>query len=253
MPETTSTEIEIPSMIASSIHLTGIPIAPLKLLLIAESERPRDSTVADMPINRVRAMAGWTARAMHESIERLAPLRTRWCEAPTAGGEVLAVGNLTFEPFAAPPRARFDGSDERVVVRFTRDWCVAARDQPVVLPLDELRAYTRRSALLLRLRAGAALLDADKARLRIAAADLGLLSGCPEGTNPAAHLSPHIGGGEAELAATSSTVACKLTILSRKSGHVRGVDLAMSRIHQRSLRGARRPKVVGPVEGVAPG
>ena len=237
MPETTSTEIEVPSMIASSIHLTGIPIAPLKLLLIAESERPRGSLVADIPILRVRAMAGWTARAMHESIERLAPLRTRWC---AVDGEDR---NHAFEPFTSPPRARFDGSDERVVVRFSRDWCVAARDRPVVLPLDELRAYTRRSALLLRLRAGAALLDADRAKLRIDASDLGLLSGCPEGTNPAAHLIPHIGGGEVELAATSSTVACKLTILSRKSGHVRGVDLAMSRIHARPLKAARRPKV----------
>lgn len=246
MPETTSTHIELPSMIASSIHLTGVPIAPLKLLLIAESERPRDSASADMPINRVRAMAGWTARAMHESIERLARLRARW--SAVAGDDAMR----EFEPFAAPPRARYDGADERVTVRFSGAWIEAARGEMVVLPLDELRAFTRRSALLLRLRAGAALIGRDKAKIRVDAGELGLISGCPEGTNPAAHLSPDIGGGEEELAAVSSTVACRATILARKSGHVRGVDLVLSRVHPRPIKGMSRASKATPASVDAP-
>ena len=232
MPEITATHIEVPSLIATSIHLTDVACGAIKLALIAESERPRGSDTADIPVARVRAMAGWTAKTLHETIARAAGLRTRWC------GQATSV----FQPFAAAPRARFDGLDERVMIRFSDEWLVAARGHPVILPLEELRALSWRSGVLLRLRVGGMLADAEKVRFKLDPQDFGLLSGCPEHTPPAAHLTPHVARAIQDITDHSSTVKVDGSVSSRRSGHVTGMWITASRIHQRPLKAGARPR-----------
>ncbi len=236
MPETTSTHIEIPSLIATSIHLTDVACGAIRLALIAESERPNGSDTADIPVARVRAMAGWTAKTLHETVARLGGLKTRW------RGDTGDVGVGPFQPFAEPPRARFVGLDERVLIRFSDEWLVAARGHPVILPLDELRAFSWRSGVLLRLRVGGSLAGEEKARFKLSPEDFGLVSGCPEHTPPAAHLTPHLVRAMQDITDHSSTVKVDGSVSSRRSGHVTGMWITASRIHQRPLKAGARSK-----------
>ncbi len=233
MPHTLSKTIEIPSSVAAQIHLTDIPCAPLKLLLVAESEREPGCDVVDMPVMRARAMTGFNCKTFFESIGRLAPFRAQW----QAESDDTASDDLRrIDPFAEKPRAYWHGDDQRLLIRFGPDWVSAARGAPVSLPLDELRAYRTRAALLIRLRAGAAVQSKPQARLRVRTRDLALLSGCGGSVTPGVHWASYIDKGIDEVRAKSSTISLvTVEVSSTTAGYMRFLSLGIRRLDVRHV------------------
>ncbi len=119
MPHTLSDSIEIPFPVASQIHLTGIPAAPLKMLLIAESERAPGRDEVDIPVMRARAMSGFVCKTFFESIKRLAPLQAAWqANSDDVSDDLISIRRIV--PFAEPPREYWNGDDQRLRIRFSR-------------------------------------------------------------------------------------------------------------------------------------
>ncbi len=215
MTETRLTHLQIPSTIAESIHLLDVPAAPVKLALLAESEREDGVDHVSIPVGRVRAMAGWTNKTLHGSIKGLQGLRARWVFNADDPGAAMPEA---WSPFVESPRAEYDGDDERVVVRFSREWLTACRGPRIAFPLDDLRAFRRRAAVLLRLRMEAALHGRETVRMRYPLSDLAMLSGRGADLDPAAHLLPDIVRGMQEVCEVSTTMSVNLDILTSRLG-----------------------------------